>query len=448
MPAAEAAPDPAPWGLEQRLRRRLLAALVVLWLLGAATALLSLREETGEVLDSALEETAQRLLVLPDAALDQAPDLVLVAGFEPHEEDVVYQVFDGSGHLRLRSHQAPVQPLAASSAQRVSEHDGWRVVTLARRDGRRVVHVAEAQAHRSEVIWESSIWLMLPLLAVLPLAAWVLNRVLRSGFRTLEPVLAAMGTDAADRLDPLPLAGTPRELQPLLKGMNGLMVRVRMLLDAERSFAARTAHELRTPLAAARAQAQRLQLEAGDGEMAEHTRALVRQLDRITALATRLLQLARVESGVAWQREPVDLALLARLVVEEFPESRPGGRLSLRVAADADAVMGDADALGIALRNLVDNALRHGGDTAHVRVEVGTRDIAVVDDGPGVPAAELPRLVRPFERGTTVAEGSGLGLAMADRVARQSGARLRLDSPVAQGRGFSARLMFAPDDRS
>ncbi len=432
------------WSLERRLRKRLLGSLLLLWLAGAGAAFLALREETGEVLDSALLETAQRLLVLPEAALVQDDDAAHMAVFGPHEEYLVYQVFDADGRLRLRSHQAPEAPLATGTASGVADVGDWRVLTLTRPDGQRVAQVAEALAHRAEVMWESSLWLLLPLLAVLPLSAWVLHGVLRAGFRTLEPARAALAGSAAGDLRPLPLTGMPEELLPLLLATNGMTERVRMAIEAERSFAARSAHELRTPLAAARAQAQRLQKQAGGGELAGHAAALVRQIDRITALASRLLQMARVESGVAWKRGPVDLALLARLVIDEFTEARPGGRLQLAVAADAGTVPGDTDALGIALRNLVDNALRHGGPGAFVRVEVGAGRIAVLDDGPGVPAAELPRLVRPFERGASASEGSGLGLAMVDTVARQSGARLQLRSPTEGGRGFEARLEFPP----
>ena len=444
MARADAA---APWWLERRLRRQLLLSLLCLWLLGGAGAFWALHDEIGEVLDSSLEETAQRLLTLPEVALAVSDDQAFVAAFGAHEEHVVYQVFDGGGGLRLRSHLAPRAPLAPPGAVGLAERGDYRVLSMRHPDARRVVHVAETIAHRREVMWESLPWLLVPLLAVLPLAAWVLHRVLRAGFRTLEPALAAMDGSAAPRLQPLPLAGTPQELQPLLSGMNLLIERVRMLVDAERSFAARTAHELRTPLAAARAQAQRLQqqgLASGAPELAEPALALVRQLDRITALASRLLQLARIESGVAWQREDVELGLLARMVVDEFAESRLGGRLSLQVDADAGTVSGDADALGIALRNLVDNALRHGGEQGRVRVEALADGLRVRDDGPGVPPGELARLVRPFERGATAAEGSGLGLAMADRVARQSGAELRLRSPIDAGRGFEATLRFPP----
>jgi len=438
---ASSEPSGPPWGLERRLRTRLLGWVALLWLAGCAVALVALREETGEVLDSALEETAQRLLVLPESALAAGDAEARLAHVGAHDETVVYQVFDGAGRLRLRSHQAPGEALAPAAARGLADRGAWRVSSLARPDGSRTVHVAEARAHRREVLWESSLWLVLPLIAVLPLAGWLLQRELRAGFRTLEPARAALAAHGAGPLRPLPLAGTPAELQPLLRAMNGLMDRLQGLLDAERELAARSAHELRTPLAAARAQAQRLEREVQDGALVGRVQALSRQIDRITALANRLLQRSRIESGVAWRREPVDLALLARLVVDEFADRRHGARLRLEPADDAAEVLGDPDALAIALRNLIDNALKHGGDAAQVRVSVDAGGFAVVDDGPGVATADLARLVQPYERGRSSAEGSGLGLAMVDLIARQSGGRLELRSPLGDGgRGFEASL--------
>jgi len=143
----------------------------------------------------------------------------------------------------------------------------------------------------------------------------------------------------------------------LLLGAVWLLARVAGLVDSERAFAANTAHELRTPLAGARAQARRLVHGSTDPRTREQAQALLRQLDRLTGLATRLLQLARVESGVALQRAPVDLVQPAVLVVDEFTEASRSGQLQLQVRGASGPVSGDVDALGIALRNLIDNAL-------------------------------------------------------------------------------------------
>lgn len=151
-----------------------------------------------------------------------------------------------------------------------------------------------------------------------------------------------------------------------------------------------------------------------------------------------------IESGAALNHAPVDLVQLAVLVADDFGEAQRSGRLQLRVNGRPLPVQGDIDALGIALRNLIDNALKHGGDESTVKVCITGQRLQEVDDGPGVAAGQVAGLVRKFERGSSGAavSGNGLGLALVDTIARQSGARLQLHSPVAHGRGFCARIHF------
>ena len=283
--------------------------------------------------------------------------------------------------------------------------------------------------------------------ALLPLAATVLGWVLRRGFDTLEPARLALEQRAPQDLRPLSTAAAPAELTPWQEMVNALLARVNGLVAGERAFAANTAHELRTPLAAARAQAQRLAQASSDPAVQVPAQALLRQLDRLTRLATRLLQLARIESGVALHHAPVDLVQLAALVVDDFNEALRSGRLRLRVHGQPLPVQGDVDALGIAPRNLIDNALKHGGGAAAVTVHIAGKTLRVEDDGPGVPTERLAELGQKFERGdgAVAVEGSGLGLSMVGTIAQQSGARLVLQSPHADGRGFCASLHFDTD---
>jgi two-component system OmpR family sensor kinase len=246
----------------------------------------------------------------------------------------------------------------------------------------------------------------------------------------------------ADDLRPIASSDAPVELQPWLSTVNSLISRVRVLIEDERNLAAHTAHELRTPLAAARAKAQRLAQITTDANSRQNAQALVRQLDRLTRLASRLLQLARIQSGATLQREPVDLAVLARVIVGEFAEAVSRERLRIELTATPARVIGDIDAIGIALRNLIDNALKHGGEEAWVTVLVEPSAIFVIDDGPGVASETLSKLVRPFERGITAAEGSGLGLSITNAAVQQAGGSLELRSPILAGRGFAAVLHF------
>ena len=114
---------------------------------------------------------------------------------------------------------------------------------------------------------------------------------------------------------------------------------------------------MRTPLAAARAKAQRLAERAVDDNSRQDAEALVRQLDRLARVATRLLQMARIESGATLQRKRVDLALLARMIVADFADDTVKDRIRIEETGPAGNVMGDIDAIGIALRNLIENAL-------------------------------------------------------------------------------------------
>lgn len=443
-------PRPAP-RLERQLLGQLLLMLGGLWLLGSLLAAWELREEINEVLDSALRETAQRLLALPDS---RAAPLPPSEPPDPGHDYVAYQLFAHDGRLLMRSHHAPDEPLVPLGRDGLSnEPTGrWRVVQHADPARTRHALVAEPIWHRRTTVWGAISTLLVPLLVMLPLAALGLHLTLRRAFRRLEPVQNDLARRPAHDLQPVRLDGAPHELQPLLATVNALMARVQHLLDAERTFSASVAHELRTPLAAARAQAQRLAAEAGAADpdkVRDRALALMRQLDRLTQLATRLLQLARIDAGVALQREPLDLRQLARLIVEEFPQARQPGRLVVEAEAVDDAgatVAGDLDALGMALRNLVDNALKHGGDGARVVVRVRPAEISVIDDGPGAPQADLATLLQPFQRGITPVGGSGLGLAMVQAIARQSGATLDLRSPVAHGHGWQASLRFATAD--
>lgn len=442
-------PAGARWSLQARLRRQLLWTLAALWLVASIATALGLWHETDEVLDSALAETAQRLLLLPESALAQPDSSDRLRSLPAHEEFVVYQVFGADQALVLRSHEAPTSPLDPDRSDGLRRSGPWRVLTLNAPDGQRRAQVAETVAHRAEVLWASLGWMAGTLLALLPLAALALTWVLRRAFQTLEPARRELAQRPPHDLRPLRTGGAPLELQAWLDAVNGLLARVGDLVESERSFAATSAHELRTPLAAARAQAQRLVAVSREPAARDAASALLRQLDRLTHLATRLLQLARIESGVALRHEPVDLVQLAVLVADDFAEPQRSGQLRLEVLGPQPPVQGDIDALGIALRNLIDNAFKHAGAGATVTVLVGRQRLQVVDDGPGVPPERLAGLVRKFDRGGSrqAVLGCGLGLAMVDTIARQSGATLVLESPVRDGRGFCAALRFDTEQR-
>lgn len=225
---------------------------------------------------------------------------------------------------------------------------------------------------------------------------------------------AVEGRDAAD-LAPLDSAGLPAELAPVAANLNRYLARIQGLMTAERDFAAHAAHELRTPVAAARAEAQLL---ARRPEVAADAGRIVAALDRITALTERLLQLSRAESGIGLARGPVDLAALVPMALDDLPVL-PGRPLGYDDGDLETAVVeGDADGIAILIRNLAENALRHGTGPVRVTLAAGPRLTVTNPVGPGA-RFRMGRLDRD-----PASEGTGLGLTIAAKLAEQSGARL------------------------
>jgi two-component system OmpR family sensor kinase len=287
---------------------------------------------------------------------------------------------------------------------------------------------------------------------LLPLTALTLTWLLRKAFSPVDAMRAMLEDRHSNELVPLPSMGLSVEFKPLVEGLNQLFERLTRARQAEVAFAANSAHELRTPIAAAQAQLQRLNSDLKTGApveaMTQRIDTVGRQLDRLHHLCVKLMQLSRAESGVATKVAPIDLVTVSQLVIDEFDKPEQARRIKLSVEGKVDHIMamGDVDALAIALRNLIENALLHGGpDTeVHVRASLAPA-IDVIDHGPGIPADRLETVRQPFERGESASPGHGLGMAIVNHIALQMGGELVLTSPRPKGQGLHARIaLLAP----
>lgn len=430
---------PRRWSLARLLRRRLLAAVALLWTTTAIVATVAVRSELNGVLDSALLSLAEQIPLGSAApAFDARPSLPTV----PRGEEMHVLVRNSQGVVLRQSGPTSKVPWPLDAPPGLQTVDGWRVATRRTVDDQVVVQVGEPLDERHQSLAESTAALVLPLLALLPFAALLIDLLLRRSFKGVQQASEQLRARPESDISPLQANDLPTEFEPMLASINSLVARLQGVVRAERAFAASSAHELRTPLAAARAQAQRLGAELPEGDAQDRALALVRSLDRLSNTATKLLQLSRVESGIGLAREPVDLRQLATLVLDEFRHHADAThRLSLHLPAQAVIVQGDTDALGIVIRNLVENALKHAPQAqVEVRVE-GPGRVIVSDDGPGVAADNLATLSQPYSRASARTEGTGLGLSIAARIAQQQHASLVLQSPL-PGRtlGFCATL--------
>lgn len=422
-----------PRSLQARLGLSVGLVLAVCWILAATATAVLVRHEMDEVFDAALRETAERILPLAVTEIVGREEQGLtqrLAAIRAHDEYFTYVVRDPQGRILLQSHAA--DPSVFPPYDRPGFHDtaSHRLYSAAVLQDTIRITVAEPLDHRKEVAQSIQMGLGLPLMVVLPIALAAIVLAVRRNLAPLRHFRARLETRNARDLSPVPANDLPAEIDPVATTLNSLLARLHSAFEAERSFAANAAHELRTPLAGAIAQAQRLQSETADPAAKARAGEIETTLKRLTRLSERLMQLARAEGGRLRMEQSTDLRAVAQLVVQDIQRMSAPDRIVLSLP-DAPVLSDlDPDAFGILCRNLVENALRHGAQAAPVEVTL-TPDgqFIVANEGPVLPRDALDRLTTRFERAGSSTDGSGLGLAIVAAIADRFGHPLVLASP-------------------
>lgn len=436
-----------PKSLQWRLSLSLGLGMTVLWAMAAIVTAQMLRHEMDEVFDSALEETAQR--ILPLAAIEivgrDADDAEQrVATLRQHDEYLTYLVRDGQGKVLLRSHSADLAVFPPFSGMGFADTPTHRLYSDAALQGNLTIMIAEPLSHRRISAGRALLALALPLAIIIPLGLigiWAIVRVSMTPVRTFRSQIEARG---GGDLAPIAADNLPSEIDPVAKAVNHLLDRLSRTLQAERSLAAKSAHELRTPVAAALAQAQLMIANAPDDATRERAEDMQTALRRLSRLTEKLMQLARAEGGRLLAETPVDIGTILRMVVSELGgHVDTVGRIELTLPDVPVLASIDADAFAILTRNLIENALKHGAQDEPVRVALSADGVLrVTNAGRAVPPEVLARLSEPFERGQALVRGAGLGLAIARTIATGTGGQLELTSPASDREdGFEARFV-------
>jgi len=285
--------------------------------------------------------------------------------------------------------------------------------------------------------------------AALVLAALLVLQGTRTALRPLSAVIETATRiahgDSKLRLNPsrvdTELGSLAQAFDQMVDALETAVEEARASEAATRRFLADASHELRTPIAALQASVETLLREQPERPERDRLEAAVaRDSDRLGRLVDDLLGLARLEAHPT--RTRVDLATVARPLVEDARTRSPRAEISLSVDADA-TVRGDTDALERVLRNLIDNALAAIEPTGRVDVHLrrlnGYVQVCVADDGPGVPEDQRQRIFERFVRLDPGKPGHGLGLAIAHRIAHQHDGDLTCD-PTPNGASFTLRI--------
>ena len=447
--------------LRVRLLKNLMLAIVLVWASWFGCQAVQMARTQNGHWDTMMRGIGQQILrsVPPNLTVSSAQaGLRLPADITALPEHLSYQVWHRDGHAVLRSVDAPAAPFVPLQFDRpdwlgTADVAGkrWRVYTLSDATGEVQVQVAKCQEMLDAELaaWRNGSLLIAGLLiALLGTVSWL---TICWTMRPVHRVRDALSRRKPLDLQPVPSAELPQELRPLVEGFNAVLAQLDTALRAERHFLADAAHELRTPLAVLTAQARLVQ----DAQSLDDSRAalapLVGGIQRAARLTEQLLDSARLDASAEHAGpSPAPLHEVVSLVAHDFAVEARTRRQRLVLDTEPCSLPVCIDALGVLMRNLIDNALRYGGDGARVQVLCRrvVRDgrwfvqLGVRDDGPGVPTAERDRIFDRFYRvpGNT-ARGSGIGLSLVARIAELHGAQLEVGDGL-DGRGFGILLTF------
>ena len=430
--------------LHKTLGTWLTLGVTLLWLLGVIASGVVARHEMNEVFDSALKETAQRILPLAVTDIlnrEGDPSLERALALKEHNEYLTYLVRNKSGKLLLQSHDADPRIFSSIPREGFSYTPTHRIYGESAISETLYIEVAEPLDHRREAVLDTSLALLLPLIFLIPISLvgvwWVIKRSLRRVVQLQQSIEVRGGGD----LSPVAVERLPEEFEPIMISVNRLLERLRRALEAERSFTANSAHELRTPLATALAKLQRLKTETQDTGVKVRASEIEESLRTLSRLSEKLLELAKAEGGSALSEQANNLVPILRMVASDYDHQAPGRLLLNLPDGDVTSLL-DLDAFAILVRNLIENALRHGADDQPVNISL-TNDgiLRVVNRGEVVSPEKLALLRNRFVRSNTKTVGSGIGLAIVEAIASGAGISLNLRSPASgQSDGFEAEL--------
>ena len=405
----------------------LLAAMLAAAVIGVVTYQNTLKENE-ELFDYQLRQIA---LSLRDQGLAAGP--ALLEGADEATLDVVVQIWTSDGAVLYLSR--PGNPLFNRVTLGYTDVDAgakrWRVYGLATRD--RVIQVAQPIELRRGLAAAAALRSLAPLLAFAPIMALLIWWLVGDSLSSVKRLATEVGRRQARSLDEVSEAGVPLEITPLVRALNALLARLKRAFSRQRAFVADAAHELRSPLTALKLQLQLLDRAPDDAARSQALQKLHEGVDRATRLIEQLLTAARTDPNdakISFQQ--IDLAELVRQTMADvfvFAQERHIG-VELQ-APEHLTIAGDADALRILVRNLLDNAIRYSHEGGALLTSVGVEAddvvLTVEDAGPGIPADERERVFdRFYRREPNQQGGSGLGLTIVKNIAEQHGARIAL----------------------
>lgn len=440
------------------LRSRLFVILVattgLIWLFAACWIYIGAKREVESVLDARLQEAARMVSSLVPsggiATSQQDASSNHVIDIPSYERQLSCQIWSIDGRLVAKSSGAPGTKFTdtrAGFSERNIDGETWRVYTIEDpAKGIRVL-VGDRLGIRDHLVAELIKGLLAPTLLIIPLLGFLIWVSLNRGLKPLRMMADGLKLRDADDMSPVDVGRIPKEIHPVVTSLNGLFAKVQAARQHERDITAFAAHELRTPLAGLRMQAQ-ISMAATDKATRDAAlRQIMVAVDRTSRLVRQLLVVAKLDSASEIER---DMNVNIGSVLDEVVGTLPAPDAGLQVIIDPllrrTVLNANRELLILAMRNLHENAVHHMPDAGAIRWSAETADeglvVSVEDEGPGIPDEEMALVTNRFFRGrhkSTV--GSGLGLSIVDLALKGNGARLSLSNRTDRS-GLHARIVW------
>ena len=435
------------------IRRRLLAylsgGLLALWLATALASAAVALHEINEIADSQMSQLARSLMQVPQAAAGSTADLPPVGGAESSNNG--FAIWDKHGTLLLADRygrEIPFQTASGFHNNRAAwQGSAWRYLYLHDEHSGRTVAVSQRLKERLSTL-TNALWVQFAFTFLsLPLLLWLIARGSRRGLTPLDLLAGELAARNAQSLQPVS-EQVPAETLPLVQSLNALLARVAESLAREQRFTADAAHELRSPLAALKVQAEVLAMSSDEAEQQHHLGNIHESIDRANRLTEQLLTLARLDPMQALpDAQPIDWQRIGHQALQSVNLQAREKRVQLKLECACGfgqvfPPLGNEVLLQLMLRNLLDNAIRYSPPNSHVTLTLAANGLSVCDEGPGIAAEHLPRIRERFYRLPGQSQqGSGLGLSIVERIADLHG--LRLDLVNADERGLCVHMIKA-----
>lgn len=430
------------------IRSRLLGILIgttlFVWLAAIAWIYTSTQAEVERVLDARLTEAARmvnslladhRIEIASQGNVATSTTLANLAAAKAYERQLSCQIWSLDGTLVARSESAPELPLTNAMqgfSEDIVDGETWRVFTIENAELGVRVMVGDNLRMRERLVGDVVKGMVHSAALAIPFLVGMIWLSVSRGLMPLSDMARALSQRSANELTPLPSAGIPKEIAPPIEAINDLFGRVEAARERERSFTAFAAHELKTPLAGLKTQAQ-VALSSTDGAVhANALRQIAAGVDRTSRLVKQLLDMAALEASDARPCHSYESMnhLVSSVVADLLPlASARGIPIKLESSEQDLRAKVEPHFFVLALRNLLENALDHANDVVTCQVLDLGKEVRVVieDDGPGIPEPELELVTAKFVRGRhKSATGSGLGLAIAKVAMARIGGRLTL----------------------